>query len=159
MDSVKIGDIVEGFGWRRNKPCRIRVTEIRTWNNYEPGIQSVLGEVISPHGRITNIIESISAVDLVHGPNDQDGLAIESVPVIIKKKGGWKIVEGFKPKIAREPLAQRLRELEVDQSLDIPADEHSRNSCRCTATNAKEATGNLYRVTKTESGCTITRID
>lgn len=158
MHAVKVDDIVEGFGWRRNKPTIMKVTKLNYTQIEEGMLDSISGRVISRHGRLTNVEERIGAIDLIATPQGSNTPGIY-VPALVKKVGGWKILDDFEIKTEAEPLSARIRDLEEGASLKIERKDHTINTCRCTASLIGDETGNKYRVNKTQYGCKITRVE
>lgn len=158
MHKVSVGDIVEGFGWRRNKQTIMKVTKLNYTQIDEGILDSITGRVISRHGRLTTVEETIGAIDLINTPKGSNTPGIY-VPRIVKKVGGWRILEDFEIKTEAVPLSARIRELEEGASLKIERKDHTVNTCRCTASLIGDETGNKYRVNKTQYGCKITRVE
>lgn len=157
MEDVKIGDVVHGFGWRRERPTTLKVTEINYMNIDSGMLAGVVGRVINRHGRLTHVEESISARDLLHTPEGADR-PHTNIPSIVRKPGGWEILHGFEIKSEAEPLAYRIRNLEIGEDLEIKKGSHTINTCRVTASLIGDETENRYKVNKTPTGCKITRI-
>jgi hypothetical protein len=160
MLDVKIGDVVEGFGWSRNKQCRLIVDRIRTYEGNDV-ILGVSGRVIDRHGRITSVQENIPVRDMIKAqPTTAHGdVLLLNIPRVVKKKGGWTIIPGGVTKSQKPPLASQIKSLEIGQTIHIDRDDYKTQVCRVTASQAKDDTGNTYRVSKTQLGCDITRTE
>lgn len=158
MESVKIGDVVEGFGWRRNKVTMIKVTKIRYANIDDGMLASVTGRVVNRKGRLTHVEDTISAKDLLHRP-EGSGEAGTFIPSIVKKPGGWKILHDFEIKSEAEPLSARIRNMGIGEVLEVKRGSHTINTCRCTASLIGDETDRRYSVNKTPYGCKITRVE
>lgn len=163
MLDVKVGDVVTGYGWRHDKECTLYVEKI----NFYPGtneIMSVSGKVVSESDRLTQINEFIGRCNAhpeknVHaGPHSVsvfDGMGYG--PIL--KHGGWVIIDGYE--IAGDPvsLSEKIRKLEIGESIEIKRDDHPINSCRTSASLLGDKYGRKFRVSKTEAGCTIGRTE
>lgn len=161
MLNVKIGDVVHGYVLGHKTNSLILVDEIKYYPHSDE-IMSVCGRLIGEAGRVTQRYGCISHHNPVMEKKlnldipDQDFLSgIKSMPTL--RKGGWVIIEGYELEGSKLTLAERIRALQVDETLEILKADHSLSSCRVAASLIGADIGRRYSVSKTEAGCVITR--
>lgn len=161
MGNVKIGDVVHGVGFKHERECLILVEKIN--RIFDGTVVSISGKVVGESGKISSTRDAILRNDMPrdagidYSEPNRDLASYGRMPV--EKKGGWVVIPDFEIIDQGKALTETIRDLHRNESIDVNKEDHSVNTCRCTASIVGDATGNIYRVSKTETGCTITRVE